>query len=356
MKILVDSGNCVTQNRSGGIQTKVFQFMKYSSGNFEVKLFDKWNDHVEEYDILHIFMASYDEYSIAKIAKSRNVPVVVSAVVPSKNKFRIFVSRILNKIVPLRDPHWMQSNVIKMADMVIAETEIEKKFIEKNFKIPADKIAVIPNGVAFPQSDIKKGRFAELTGIHGPYILQIGRFDSNKNQLNTIKAVNGTDMQLVLIGGPDKNEPQYYEQCQAAAGRNVHFLGWIDHSDPLLETALQDAQVVVLPSHNEIFGNAMFEGGIHGANIVATNVLPIKEWGFESYVLTIDPTSYTDIREKLQIAWRKEKNEELSRIIKRDFSWEAVIKMHSELYRGVLNDYKKAEAAARKNCWKDTVS
>lgn len=347
MKILVDSGNCVAQNRSGGIQTKIFQFEKYSSDNFEVKLFDKWNDHIEEYDILHIFMASYDEYPIVKLARSRNVPVVVSAVVPSKNRLRIFVSRLFNKIMPLRDPHWMQSNVMEMADMVIAETEIEKRFIEKNFKIPADKIAVIPNGVALPQSDIKKECFSELTGIQGSFILQIGRFDSNKNQLNTIKAVNGTDMQLVLIGGPDKNEPQYYEQCKATAGQNVYFLGWVDHNDPLLEAALQDAQVVVLPSHNEIFGNAMFEGGIHGANIVATNVLPIKEWGFEPYVLTINPTSYTDIREKLQIAWRKEKNEELSRIIKRDFSWEAIIKMHSELYRGVLNDNKKAEAASR---------
>ncbi len=347
MKVLVDSGNCVAQNRSGGIQTKVFQFEKYSKGNFEVKLFDKWNDHVEEYDILHIFMASYDEYSIVKLARSRNVPIVVSAVVPSKNRLRIFVSRLLNKVVPLRDPHWMQSSVMKLADRVIVETEIEKKFIEKNFKIAADKITVIPNGVALPQSDIKKGSFAELTGIQGPFILQIGRFDSNKNQLNTIKAVNDTDMQLVLIGGPDKNEPQYYEQCKVSAGQNVHFLGWIDHSNPLLEAALQDAQVVVLPSHNEIFGNAMFEGGIHGANIVATNVLPIKEWGFEPYVLTIDPTSYTDIREKLQIAWCKEKNEELSRIIKRDFSWEAIIKMYSVLYRGVLNDNKKTEKVAR---------
>lgn len=347
MKILVDSGNCVSQNRSGGIQTKIFQFERYSKGNFEVKLFDKWNDRVEEYDILHVFMASYDEYSIVKYARSKNIPIVVSAVVPSKNRLRLFVSRILNQIAPLRDPHWMKSSVLKMADMVITETEIEKRFIEKNFKISADKIAVIPNGVALPRSDINKGSFAELTGIQEPFILQIGRFDSNKNQLNTIKAVNDTDMQLVFIGGSDKAEPQYYEQCKEIAGQNVHFLGWVDHNDPLLEAALQDAQVLVLPSYNEIFGNAMFEGGIHGANIVATNVLPIKEWDFESYVLTIDPSSYTDIRKKLQIAWHKEKNEEFSRIIRRKFSWEAVIKMHSELYRGILNDNKKTETNSR---------
>lgn len=347
MKVLVDSGNCVSQNRSGGIQTKIFQFVEYPNSDFEIKLFDKWNDRVEEYDILHVFMASYDEFSIVKYAKSKNIPIVVSAIVPSANRFRLFISRVLNQFIPLRDPHWMQLSVLKMADMVIAETEIEKRFIEKNFKISANKIAVIPNGVAFPRPEIKKGLFAELTGIQGKFILQIGRFDSNKNQLNTIKAVNGTDMQLVLIGGPDKNELQYYEQCKKIAGENVHFLGWVDHKNPLLEAALQDAQVVVLPSYKEIFGNAMFEGGVHGANIVATKVLPIKEWGVEPYVLTVNPSSYVDIRKKLRIAWHKERNMKFSGIIRSDFSWETVIKKHSELYRGVLNDNKKAETTSR---------
>ena len=83
-------------------------------------------------------------------------------------------------------------------------------------------------------------------------------------------------MQLVLIGGPDKDFAEYYEKCKEEAGSNVHFLGWVDHKDPLLASAYAAAHTFVLPSHHEIFGNTLFESGMYGCNIVSTRALPLS--------------------------------------------------------------------------------
>lgn len=340
MKILIDSGNCVTQNKSGGIQTKIFQFINNSDERFELKLFDKWQDKLDDCDAVHVFMASYESYSIAKLAKSKKIPVIVSAVIPSIEKEKIIVSRIVNRIIPMRDTYWLKEQLLKSADAIIAETVYEKNFICKYHRIKEEKVFVIPNGVDLPKNNIRKELFAEQTGIIGKFILQVGRFDKNKNQLNVIRSVKNTGYQLVFIGGPDKSDPEYYEQCKKEAGNNVHFLGWVDHNSPLLQSAYMSAHVVILPSHKEIFGNALFEGGINGANLVSTKVLPLKEWGFEQFVEVIDPDNVDDISKKIISAFEKEKSIELIEIIKKNFLWPVIIDKHYEIYRKLISNEK----------------
>lgn len=340
IKLLIDSYNLVCQNPSGGVRVRIENFEKNIADKLYIKRFDKWNDRVLDYDIVHIFKSSSESYTMLKYAKEHNIPVVVSSVVPSEKRFAIWVNHVLCKFLPIYSDRYLNELVLTKADAIFAQTEIEKKFIIKNFHISADKIYVIPNGVSLEDTETEKDYFEKRTGIKGDFILQVGRFDENKNQMNVIKAVNGTDMQLVLIGGPDKNSPEYFEKCKEIADENVHFLGWVDHNDKLLQSAYQSAKVVVLPSYKEIFGNSLFEGGASGANLVVSDVLPVDDWGIGKYCEKIKAGNIADIKEKLSMAFEKEKNSELMKIIKENFSWDAVTDRHIECYKEVIRRKK----------------
>ena len=335
MKILIDSYNTINQNKFGGMQTKIKGYIDHMSPLAEIKKFYKWTDIIDDYDIIHIFMASSEECGLVKYAKGKKKPIVVSSVISPSGGLKVSYNQIANRLLHIHSGYWMQGFVMQNADYVITETNLEKKFICKHYHLSPEKVVVIPNAVA-PPKGIDGLSFSELTGITGKFILQVGRFDPNKNQLRTIQAVNNSDMQLVLIGGPDKDNLSYFEQCKAIAGANVHFLGWVDHDSPILGTAFRDAQTLVIPSQKEIFGNSMFEAGIHGTNLVVTSSLPLDEWAFEKYCLVVNPTDSSDIRNKLKESYEMPKNIDLQQIIIRDFSWEYVTRTHMGIYKKIV--------------------
>ena len=71
MKILIDSYNTINQNKFGGMQTKIKGYIDHMSPLAEIKKFDKWTDIIDDYDIIHIFMASSEECGLVKYAKGK---------------------------------------------------------------------------------------------------------------------------------------------------------------------------------------------------------------------------------------------------------------------------------------------
>lgn len=338
MKILIDSYSNISQNICGGVRIRIEEYLKNFNREIdEVKVFDKWNDKIEEYDVYHVFLATMDSYSTVKLAKQKGLKVVVSATMSLRRWLPIFYGRIVSKIFRQLTPNAIVKKIYDMADAIICETENEKNFISKAYNIDSNKLYVIANGINSKRNDATEQYFREKTDIQGKFVLQVGRFDANKNQMSMIEAVRGTDIQLVFIGGPDSTSERYYEKCKELASENVHFLGWIDHEDVLLYSAYAAAHVVVVPSHHETFGFALFEGGIYGCNLVVTDVLPVDSWGIDDYCFTVKSKDVSDIRKKVQMAYNAEKNDKISKIIEKNFSWKSVVDQHIELYERLLN-------------------
>jgi len=336
VKILFESYNEVTQNEAGGVAIKIRLLQQYLSKFADVKLFDKWNDSFLETDIIHLFMPTVQNLNTFKLAKKLGKKVVVSAIATPEKKRKMIAKRIINKFLNEKSPYYAKQYIFTNSDYIITETDLEKKFIVSCYGVQENRVMVIPNGVTISEVEIDPQYFKNKTGIENGFVLQVGRFDRNKNQLSTIKAINGTELKLVLIGGPDKDDMDYYEACKKAAGKNVTFLGWVNHDDPLLYSAYKSCHTFILPSFHEILGNAMIEAAALGANVVVTNALPVSEWGIEDLCLTIDPHNVTDIRNKLLESLKKEKDSLLERRIKELFSWDSVVDQHLEVYKKVL--------------------
>ena len=331
MKILIDSYNTVKQNISGGVQNRIENFIKHSRNtDIQITLFNKWVHKITDYDVLHIFKVNIESYQLMLHAKNLDIPIVISSVVPLEHKYKILINRFLNKLTPFHTSYYFIEQMLSNADAVIAQTILEANFIEKWYKVDKNKIHIIPNGVSVAEE--KNEQIFDKIGLDKPYILQVGRFDENKNQLNVIKAMAKTDVPVVFIGGPDSKSQDYYDKCKKYATKNMFFLGWLTYDDILLKSAYCNAKVVVLPSHKEIFGNSLIEGGAYGANLVSTNELPIKEWGINDICSTIDSNDINDINKKLIQAYNQSLNPNTSLLIKGKFSWDAVISEYVSIY------------------------
>jgi glycosyltransferase involved in cell wall biosynthesis len=338
MKILIESYSTVFQQEAGGVQTRIRLFIDHlKNAGIGVKKYDKWSDKLDEYDILHIFKIQPENYSLFRMAQSKGIPVIISTVIPIENRFKIILAIILYRLFNVSTGYSIIYNMLRNAEAILPQTVYEADFLKKYYRIKSKTVHIIPNGVNITHYEKNRSLFSQSTGIKGKYVLQVGRFDENKNQISVIQAMSNTNIPIVFIGGEDPAQPSYYQRCKDIAGRNIHFLGWINHNDPLLSSAYMSAQIVILPSHKEIFGNSLIEGGAAGANLIATKSLPINAWGLSKLCLSIDPNDTDDIKKKIETLFNKPLDPAISEIIKNRFSWERVIDTHLQVYSIVNN-------------------
>lgn len=336
MKVLINSYLNFAQNTAGGVYSKVINFIKSAKGSgVTIKPFDIWNDKVADYDIIHYFALKAECKDQMFMAKKLGKKIVISSIVTIADAKKTRLKIKLGRLLHLQTNENICQDMLELADAIIPETQKEKDYIIEAYGTNATKIHVIPNGVSEEILDGDPTLIYNKLGINQPFVLQVGRFDRNKNQLSVIRALRDTHIPVVFVGGADSSEPEYFEQCKQEAGPNCHFTGWIKHSDSLMASAYAAAKVVVLPSHHEIFGNAIFEGAMTRSNIVATNVLPLEEFGFARNAIAIDSNSIKDIREAIIQSYEKEIDEEFSEFVKKKYSLSAIFNQHMTVYNNL---------------------
>ena len=337
MKVFINSYNTCTQNSAGGVQSKIFDYYNFlKARNVDVKLMDKWHDKLSDCDIVHYFSLSPEYFNEIPYVKGMGKKVVLSSIVPIKGKNKIQLNILAGNHFKLHTLLYWNKVVLDCCDAIIAETNKEKEFIVDSYNVAPSKIIVIPNGISPEVLNGNASLFRHEFKEERDFVIQVGRIDKNKNLLSVIKALDGTGVPLYVIGGPVKGHEEYFEECKKFAKENVHFLGWINHKDPMLKSALRAAKVLVLPSYYEIFGNVIFEALANSTNVVASNALPVNEWGLASAIETIDPHSVEDIHKKILKALKKEVDPEVEKYVNREFSYEAIVKKHIELYKTLM--------------------
>lgn len=336
MKVLFQAYNTCCQNTSGGVQNRLRKIHDLLvERGYQVDYFNPFETRLEEYDILHVFSLNVESYALMQVAKQKGVKIVLSSIVNTINGRKIdFYRKVIGKL-PIATTYKILYKTIHLADIIIVETQAELDFIHKHYLIDKTKMIIVPNGI---DENFWQGKeIFDRIGGEKKFILQVGRFDANKNQLNIIRAMKDTDIDVVFIGGGDSKNSSYYDKCKNEAKdcKNLHILGWINSKDPILKSAFQWADILVLPSFSETFGLVALEAGICGAKLALSNTLPILSYECMSQVPTFSPNNTQQIKEVLTNTFNMKKDNDLRKLIKQEFDWKIVIDKHIQIYKEV---------------------
>jgi glycosyltransferase involved in cell wall biosynthesis len=244
-----------------------------------------------DFDLIDAHFLYPDGFAAVLLGRRLAKPVVVSARGSDVNLYGRYA----------RFPHIrpLLQYTLNKADRVIAVCQALKDAMI-GFKIPADKITVVPNGVDpgkfFPYSQTEARRILGLP--NGTFLLSVGGLVPRKGFHVLINALNilvregrRTDLHLVIVGeGPYRRQLER-QVSDLHLQSHVRFVGSWPHQD--LHHWYSAADLFCLASDREGWPNVLLESLACGTPVVATAV-----WGIPDVICSQDYGLLTDRDER----------------------------------------------------------
>ena len=221
------------------------------------------------FHVAHIF-GLYDLLGAKTSAAARKsrIPYVVEPIGMFLPIVRSFYLKKLYHVVFGRE-------MLQNAAAIVATSEQEKEELTAG-GIPAEKIVLRRNGVAPPAKMPQPGIFRRSLGLQADarLILFLGRISKKKSPdllLHAFARMAEEDGAHLAFVGPDESGMCGKLKSMAAQlglEKRVHFSGPL--TGELKWAAYRDAQLFVLPSQNENFGNTAAEAVAAGTPVIVT--------------------------------------------------------------------------------------
>jgi glycosyltransferase involved in cell wall biosynthesis len=248
--------------------------------------------HVKSFDVVHL--REYFHFQAPLVhhyATKKNIPYVLQAhgslprSVPGLNAKRGFLSKSLpKKAFDVLFGH----SIIKDASMIIASSRIESDQFKNAFAgFPLEKVVYLPNYIDRSSYDDfpERGHFRKKYGIDcdAKMVLFLSRIHEIKGAdllitaFSRVKRVVDPPLNLV-IAGPDEGYVATLKSLadKLGVGNDVVFPGPLYGCEK--KEAYVDADVFVLPSRYESFGNVAVEALACGTPAIVTNSCGVSEW------------------------------------------------------------------------------
>lgn len=203
---------------------------------------------------------------------------------------------------------WKFKKAAEQADLIIAISEQTKQDIIHYLEVPESKIKVIYQGCHKAFKENKCAQFLnsikEKYNLPERFILNVGTIEERKNLLNIVKAIQETEISLVVIGKKTK----YFKKVQNFIDKNalqkqVLFLENVSMEE--LAAIYKLADIFVYPSFFEGFGIPIIEALFSETVVITSNLSCLPEAGGEDSVY-INPHHFEDIKAKILFLWNNE--------------------------------------------------
>ena len=316
-----------------------------SSIGVSTEVSDSGNDSLCGVDCLHLFGSLPSHLPLALAAKAQNIPVVLSTVAwfelasywqsqESRRGRLSACSKFLIRSAFPRFPSWRR-RLYHTVDRLIPNSNAEAQQLVRYFEVRPDRISVVPNGANRRFGQVNPESFVQSYGLHG-FVLSAGRIEPRKNQLGLIRALQETDVPIVILGDVVPGHEAYEAACRREGGPNVTFIGRVDHFDPLLESAYAACGCLALTSWFETPGLAALEAGMSGVPLILPDCGSTREY-FGEDAQYVRPNNLCGIRRAVSTALLQRRNSRLATRIGQAFSWEKVARITKGVYEEVLN-------------------
>ncbi len=262
---------------------------------------------------------------------------------------------------------WIEKTAYENADGVIAVSESMKEAVEGLYRVPPEKVTVIPNGIDVDQ--YRPSFNPDMLGRYGidpgkPFVLFVGRITRQKGVVHLVRAIRWLrpGIQVVLcVGAPDTEEigREIAEKVGEARSGTQNEIIWIEKWVPREDVIplFSHASIFVCPSIYEPFGIINLEAMACGTPVVASEVGGIPDVvldGQTGLLVPFEPTgpgnpepgdpdrfshelaaavnrllSSPDELKKMGLRARE-------RVVER-FSWQSVARQTLDFYREILD-------------------
>lgn len=264
-------------------------------------------------------------------ARLARVPVVVCGlrVAERRNRWRLRLDRWTD---------WLVNRHVCVSQAVA-------DFSQRESRLPARKLVVIPNGVDFERFHEAEPASLSRFGIPAgaKVLLTVGRLDPQKAPLELVRifaelAAAHPDWHLLLVGdGPLRADLRHLIEIDGLAGR-VHPAGW--QAD--VPEIMRACDLFVLNSRWEGMPNVVLEAAAAGLPVIATRsegVAEIIESGASGVLVEVDQPQA--LRAALTSAMESRSDaaamaSRLQQIVSEQFTWQSVIGSYAALYRELL--------------------
>ncbi|MBA2517590.1 MAG: glycosyltransferase family 4 protein [Solirubrobacterales bacterium] len=165
------------------------------------------------------------------------------------------------------------------------------------------------------------------------------RIEPHKNQLELIRALEPTRLELTLAGSVHPHHADYYEACRRAAGPRVRF---VEHTTgEALRELYRAARVHVLPSRFETTGLSSLEAALCGCSVVTTERGYAREY-LRTHAYYCDPNDRASIRGAVVAAYDRPRRGLPERILA-NYTWAHTARATVGAYQRVLRTPRLAD-------------
>ncbi|KRH79049.1 D-inositol 3-phosphate glycosyltransferase [Ferrovum sp. JA12] len=317
MKIFVNTYPVAFQCPGGGEIQLLKSKEALERRGHEVVLYDQWTHKLSDADVIHQFSVQGGIYNLCAYAHGQRIPLVLSPI--------LWLSEYIDQY-PMGEIGYMTS----VADVICPNSQAEVDRFLKHFDAPAGKYHVTHNGVDREFFDsVPASLFLAEYRIERPFILCVGNIEVRKNQLTLLRAADSLNLHVVLIG--NVRDTEYFAQLNAEFSGRFSYLGYFEHTSPILRSAYSACSAFALPSLLETPGLAALEAAAAGAPLVITQEGCTEEY-FGEAAYYVDPKSVEDISEKLLAAVNSKRDavELCARVMQ--FTWDRVAEELEQAY------------------------
>ncbi len=277
-------------------------YQKYLAPNIEI-IYKRWRMRAKEYRWLLPFL-NWKKIRACDFWKTNQLKAraaLIAKIIKPKGKLvlRTGWTQSLFQIkqngeVDKKITRW-EKIAYALADIALVTSEGDRQYLLEKYKIKPEKIKVIANY-------IDTDKFAPA--IEDKYerrIVYSGKIEKQKNLINLVKALEGTNIALDIIGGPmDEKSEQLKNELEKLAkelGVEITFTGRLKNDD--LPALLNKYKIYVLPSLYEGMPKSLLEAMSMGLGCIGTNVEGTKEIIKDGMSGLLAEINHEDLRKKI---------------------------------------------------------
>ena len=305
-----------------------------------------------KFDIVHLFNFVLPDFieERAKAALAAGTPFVVTTLnedLPSfHNQSITYANFLIHYVQYGQDRAWYSKNepdlyeitpcsgndntfAVKNAALLFTTGQAENLILQRSYG-DISNLCEIKLGHEIGE-DVSPELFQEAYKLQD-FILCVGRLESRKNQLMLLKALEDSNLPLVLVAGNVCYQPAYANAVKSFRRRGQTLI--LDYlSSEMLASAYAAAKVHVLPSWYELPGLVSLEAGARGCQVVVSDSGTTRDYLGDN-AFYCDPDDERSIRVAVLSAYHASANEKI-RDLCRSYNWEDAVLKTEAAYKKV---------------------